>query len=63
MVDPTSDLAEDIPEGDAPRCATCGDPIIDNPDHLVVTWIVDDEVRHAHFCDRACRSQWDNKKN
>lgn len=59
MVDPTSDLGEDVSEGDAPRCVTCGDPIVDDPNHRVVTWVADGTVHHAHFCDESCRSRWD----
>lgn len=58
MVDPTSDLGEDITEEDAPRCHTCGEPILDNPRHRVITWVEDDEVQSAHFCDDACRMDW-----
>lgn len=63
MVDPTSDLGEDVSEAEAPRCATCGDPIMADPSHRVVTWIEDGEVQHAHFCCEDCRAQWDGKKN
>jgi hypothetical protein len=59
MVDPTSDLCEDVSEDDAPRCATCGDPIVDSADHRVITWIEDGTVRSAHFCDERCRMDWD----
>jgi hypothetical protein len=59
MVDPTSDLGEDVAEDDAPRCAGCGDPIVDEPAHRVVTWIEDGQVETAHFCDDDCRSGWD----
>jgi uncharacterized protein with PIN domain len=61
MVDPTSDLGEDVTEENAPRCATCGDPIVMAPDHRVITWIENDEVQTAHFCDDACRSEWDGR--
>lgn len=60
MVDPTSDLGEEVSEDDAPRCETCGDPIVDEPRHRVVTWIEDGEVRTAHFCDDDCRAEWDD---
>lgn len=59
MVDPTSDLGEDVSEEDAPRCATCGAPIVGSVSHRVVTWIDDDEVQSAHFCDESCRRDWD----
>lgn len=59
MVDPTSDLGEDVSEEEAPRCATCGDPIVQSPDHRVLTWIDDGAVATAHFCDEDCRLEWD----
>ena len=59
MVDPTSDLGEDVTEDDAPTCEACGEPIVRESTHRVVTWIEDDQVRTAHFCDDACRSEWD----
>lgn len=59
MVDPTSDVAEDISEEEAPDCATCGATILDTPRHRVVTWVEDGEVRTAHFCDDDCRMEWD----
>jgi len=61
MVDPTSDLGEDVSEEEAPRCATCGASITDTPDHRVITWIEDDQVRTAHFCDEECRLEWDGE--
>jgi len=59
MVDPTSDLGEDVSEEDAPTCETCGDSIRNYPDHRVLTWIDEGEVRSAHFCDDECRMEWD----
>lgn len=61
MVDPTSDLGEDVTEEDAPRCATCGDPIVHSPHHRVITWIEGDEVQTVHFCDEECRRNWDGE--
>jgi len=58
MVDPTSDLGEDVTEEDAPRCETCEEPLVAEPNHRVVTWIENDEVRTAHFCDERCRMNW-----
>ena len=58
MVDPTSDLGEDISEEDAPACSTCGATILDNPRHRVITWIDDGQVESAHFCDDNCRIDW-----
>ena len=62
MVDPTSDLGEDVTEENAPRCSTCGTPIVQSPSHRVVTWIEDDTVRSAHFCDDGCRRAWDSEE-
>jgi hypothetical protein len=59
MVDPTSDLGEDVTEENAPRCATCGQPIVRRASHHVVTWIEDASVRSAHFCDDGCRAEWE----
>jgi len=58
MVDPTSDLNEDISEEDAPSCATCESAIVDSPNHRVITWIEDGTVQAAHFCDDDCRIEW-----
>lgn len=59
VVDPTSDLGENVDEEDAPECSTCGAPVHDSPDHRVVTWVEDDRVRTAHFCDEECRDDWE----
>jgi hypothetical protein len=59
MVDPTSDLGEDVAEDDAPNCEVCGAAIVNEPTHRVITWIEDDHVQTAHFCDDDCRSDWD----
>lgn len=61
MVDPTSQLGEDVSEEDAPRCVTCGEPIVNDPDHRVVTWVEDDQVESAHFCGESCREEWDGE--
>ena len=53
MIDPTSDVGETTAET-APTCATCGDGIVDEPDHRVVTHVEEGEVRTAHFCNEAC---------
>jgi len=58
MTDPTSDLGEDVSEDDAPRCETCGDPIVMDPDHRVVTEIEDGRAVHHHFCDEGCLVEW-----
>ena len=58
MVDPTSDLGEDVDETNAPKCAACGEPIIQEPSHRVVTRIEDGIATHTHFCDTDCRAAW-----
>lgn len=58
MVDPTSDLEENVDEASAPQCDSCGEPIVEEPDHRVVTRIESGIVRHWHFCDEGCRSAW-----
>lgn len=62
MVDPTSDLNEDVTAEDAPTCATCGEAIVAAVTHRVVTWIDDGELRVAHFCDDDCRDAWDRPR-
>ena len=59
MVDPTSDLGEDVSEDDAPVCEVCESPIVNEPNHRVITWVEDGQVQTAHFCDEACRREWD----
>lgn len=61
MVDPTSDLGEDVSADDAPSCATCGSTILEDPNHRVITWIEDGAVETAHFCDEDCRMDWDGE--
>lgn len=58
MVDPTSDLGEDVDESNAPECAVCGEQIIQSPTHRVVTSIEAGIVQHRHFCDDDCRDAW-----
>ncbi len=58
MVDPTSDLNEDVSEDGAPTCAVCGDPLVSDPDHRVVTWVENDTVRTEHFCSDEHRVEW-----
>jgi len=62
MVDPTSDLEEDVDEDNAPECATCGAKIIRDPSHRVVTWVADGRAHHRHFCDDECRAEWDDSE-
>ncbi len=59
MVDPTSDLGEDVTEEDAPRCAVCSEPIVQSPTHRVVTRIEDGAVVTTHFCGSTCRDEWE----
>ena len=61
MVDPTSDIGEDVSADDAPDCETCGETVLDEPDHRVITWIEDEQVQVAHFCDERCRMDWDGQ--
>ncbi|MEF8853211.1 MAG: hypothetical protein V5A44_04090 [Haloarculaceae archaeon] len=58
MVDPTSELNEDVSEDDAPTCAVCGDPLVGDPDHRVVTWVEDGTVKTEHFCSDEHRDSW-----
>jgi len=58
MADPTSDLAEGVSEEDAPRCENCGDPIVEEPSHRVVTEVEDGLAVHYHFCEEACLLEW-----
>jgi len=62
MVDPTSDLGEDVSEEGAPTCATCGASIVDSPRHRVITWMDEGQVETAHFCDDDCRMNWDGSR-
>lgn len=62
MVDPTSDLEENVDPEDAPTCATCGEPVANNPTHRVVTWVEDGAVQARHFCDDDCRDAWDDER-
>lgn len=58
MVDPTSDLGEDVSEAEAPRCAVCEAAIVQSPTHRVVTHVEGDSVVTTHFCGDDCRSEW-----
>jgi hypothetical protein len=62
MVDPTSDLEEDVDESNAPECTTCGAKIIRDPNHRVVTWIEANRVQSRHFCSDECRDDWDDSE-
>ncbi|MFB6251142.1 MAG: hypothetical protein ABEI27_05560 [Halobellus sp.] len=56
MVDPTSDLGEDVDEADAPECVNCGEKIVQSPTHRVVTWVEGGNVSSKHFCSEECRA-------
>jgi uncharacterized protein with PIN domain len=58
MVDPTSDLNEDVSEEEAPTCAVCGAALVQDPDHRVVTRVDDGQVETTHFCSDAHREEW-----
>lgn len=61
MIDPTSDVGK-VDEDEAPACEVCGDPIIEDSDHRVITWINDDNhVEHRHFCSDDCASAWEDE--
>ncbi|KAB1196418.1 MULTISPECIES: hypothetical protein [Haloferax] len=63
MVDPTSDLGENVDPDDAPQCATCGEAIVNVPTHHVVTWVDGDgAVQYRHFCNDDCRADWDDER-
>ena len=59
MVDPTSDLGEDVDEESAPECDACGERIVRDPDHRVVTWVEEGRIQQRHFCDDDCKASWD----
>jgi hypothetical protein len=61
MVDPTSDLEEDVDEESAPRCVTCGEPAL-GVGRRTVTWVDDDAVQHRHFCTQDCRDDWTDER-
>jgi hypothetical protein len=61
MVDPTSELEENVDEADAPQCATCGARVAMEPTHRVRTWVEDGTVQTAHFCDDDCYEDWDSE--
>jgi hypothetical protein len=59
MVDPTSALCEDVTKEEAPRCTVCGEPILGEASHRVVTRIEDDAVVTEHFCGPECLAERD----
>ncbi len=61
MVDPTSDLEEDIDEDSAPRCEVCGEPAF-GVGRRTLTWIDDGELRQRHFCGQTCRNDWTDER-
>ncbi|ERG94503.1 hypothetical protein [Haloquadratum walsbyi] len=60
MVEPTSDLGEDVDESNASVCATCSEAIVQLPTHRVVTWIEDGTAQHRHFCSEACYAEFES---
>lgn len=62
MVDPTSDLDEDVDESNAPACAVCGTKLVRDPNHRVVTWVADEQIQVRHFCSEDCRAEWDESE-
>ena len=61
MVDPTSDLEEDVDEDSAPRCDACGGAAF-GVGRRTLTWIDDGELRRRHFCGQACRDEWTDER-
>ncbi|KDS91358.1 hypothetical protein FK85_03155 [Halorubrum saccharovorum] len=61
MVDPTSDLEEDVDEESAPRCATCGEPAL-GTGRRTVTWVDGDDAVYRQFCSQACRDEWTDER-
>jgi len=61
MVDPTSDLEEDVDEESAPRCVTCGGPAL-GTGRRTVTWTDDGEAVHRQFCSQDCRDEWTDER-
>jgi len=57
MVDPTSDVGH-VDESEAPTCVVCGERIVEDPDHRVVTWIEDGRIEMRDFCSDECRGAW-----
>jgi len=62
MIDPTSDIGEDVDESTAPACHTCGKKIVQESDHRVVSWVEDGDAEHLHFCDDECREAWSGRR-
>ena len=58
MADPTSALGEDVTEENAPPCEVCGEPVVQDPDHRVLTEVEDGQVVHTHFCSEACLEEF-----
>ena len=57
MIDPTSDVGR-VAEEDAPTCEVCGETIVEDPDHRVVTWVDDGQIRMVDFCGDEHRDDW-----
>ena len=57
MIDPTSDVGR-VDESEAPECLVCGERIVEDPDHRVVTWVDDGRLEMRHFCGDEHRDDW-----
>jgi len=57
MIDPTSDVGH-VDESEAPTCVVCGERIVNDPRHRVVTWIEDGTIQHRDFCGDEHRDEW-----
>ncbi|QAU12354.1 hypothetical protein EKH57_06290 [Halorubrum sp. BOL3-1] len=62
MVDPTSELEEDVDEESAPRCVTCDGPAL-GVGRRTVTWVDGGDAVHRHFCSESCRAAWDDERS
>ena len=62
MVDPTSDLDEDVDESNAPECAVCGTKLVRDPNHHVVTWVASSTVSGSCVRGTTEISSWSPKK-
>ncbi|MFB6108597.1 MAG: hypothetical protein ABEJ82_07135 [Haloplanus sp.] len=61
MVDPTSDIGEDVDENSAPTCETCGKKILREPNHRVIARFDGGVVQQLHFCSDDCLDAWSDE--
>lgn len=61
MVDPTSDLNENVDEEDAPSCETCGATLAAASEQRTISWVEDGTVHTVHFCDDECLNDWHDR--